>query len=116
MNCKRAWANVRSSSRWVEAVRIQCWTISPTTKIFTAPPPPTYMPKEEFGKKMGAAIEARFHDVAAAVQKLRARGGKVVFVRFPHSGELKKLEDRGTPRAGIWDRVIKDTGAPGIYY
>ena len=85
-------------------------------RLFTPPPPPTYIPKEEFGKKMGAAIEARFHDVAAAVQKLRARGGKVVFVRFPHSGELKKLEDRETPRAGIWDRIIKGTGAPGIYY
>ncbi len=65
---------------------------------------------------MGQAIEQRFHDVAAAVQKLRARGGKIVFVRFPHSGELKTLEDRETPRAGIWDRVLKDTGAPGIYY
>src|SRR5260370_10598763 len=69
--------------------------------LFTPPPPPTYIPKEEFEKKMGAAIEARFHDVAAAVQKLRARGGKIVFIRFPHSGELKKLEDRETPRAGI---------------
>ncbi len=84
--------------------------------LFTPPPPPTYIPREGFVKKMGQAIEQRFHDVAAAVQKLRARGGKVVFVRFPHSGELKKLEDRETPRAGIWDRVIKDTGAPGIYY
>ena len=78
--------------------------------LFTPPPPPTYIPKEEFGEKMGAAIEARFHDVATAVQKLRARGGKIVFVRFPHSGALKKLEDRETPRAGIWDRVIKETG------
>ena len=84
--------------------------------LFTPPPPPTYIPKEEFGKKIGAAIEARFHDVATAVKKLRARGGKIVFVRFPESGELKKLEDRETPRAGIWDRVIKETGAPGIYY
>jgi len=84
--------------------------------LFTPPPPPTYIPKEEFGKKMGQAIEQRFHDIAAAVQKLRARGGKIVFVRLPHSGGLKKLEDRETPRAGIWDRVIKDTGAPGIYY
>jgi hypothetical protein len=83
--------------------------------LFTPPPPPTYIPKEEFGKKMGKAIEQRFHDVAEAVQKLRARGGKVVFVHFPHSGGLKALEDRETPRAGIWDRVIKDTGAPGIY-
>jgi len=84
--------------------------------LFTPPPPPSYIPREEFVKKMGQAIEQRFHDVAAAVQKLRVRGGKIVFVRFPNGGELKKLEDRETPRAGIWDRVIKDTGAPGIYY
>src|SRR5881398_4240148 len=84
--------------------------------LFTPPPPPTYIPKEEFAKTMGDAIEQRFHDVAEAVQKLRARGGKIVFVRFPCSGELKKLEDRETPRAGIWDRVLKETGAPGIYY
>ena len=41
--------------------------------------------------------------------------------RFKLSGpglqkRLKKLEDRETPRTGIWDRVIMDTGAPGIYY
>jgi hypothetical protein len=29
---------------------------------------------------------------------------------------LKALEDRQTPRAAVWDRVIKDTAAPGIYY
>jgi hypothetical protein len=65
---------------------------------------------------MGQAIEQRFHDVAAAVQKLRSRGGKIVFVRLPNSGGLKALEDRQTPRAAVWDRVIKDTAAPGIYY
>ena len=84
--------------------------------LFTPPPPPTYIPKEEFAKRMGQAIEQRFHDVAAAVQKLRSRGGKIVFVRLPHSGGLKALEDSETPRAAVWDRVIKDTAAPGIYY
>jgi hypothetical protein len=84
--------------------------------LFTPPSPSTYIPKEEFAKKMGEAIEQRFHDVAAAVQKLRSRGGKIVFVRLPHSGGLKALEDRETPRAAVWDRVIKDTAAPGIYY
>src|SRR5436309_13599880 len=84
--------------------------------LFTPPPPPTYIPKEEFAKRMGQAIEQSFHDVAAAVQKLRSRGGKIVFVRLPHSGGLKALEDRETPRAAVWDRVIKDTAAPGIYY
>jgi hypothetical protein len=84
--------------------------------LFTPPPPPTYIPTEAFGKQMKQAVEQRFCDVAAAVQKLRARGGRIVFVHFPHSGDLKKLEDRETPRAGIWDRLLRDTGAPGIYY
>jgi hypothetical protein len=84
--------------------------------LFTPPPPPTYIPTEEFGKQMKQAVEQRFRDVAAAVQKLRAREGRIVFVHFPHSGDLKKLEDRETPRAGIWDRLLRDTGAPGIYY
>jgi hypothetical protein len=50
------------------------------------------------------------------VQKLRARGGKIVFVRLPHTGGLKALEDRDTPRAQTWDPLLKGTTAPGIYY
>ena len=84
--------------------------------LFTPPPPPSFVPKEIFLKGVGAAIEKRFKDTAAAVKKIRARGGKVVFVRFPHSGELKKLEDLATPRQGPWDRIIRESGAPGIYY
>jgi hypothetical protein len=84
--------------------------------LFTPPPPPSYLTKDEFVKKIRAAIEQRFQDVATAVQKLRARGGKIVFVRLPVSGELKALEDRTTPRAQIWDRLLKDTAAPGIYF
>src|SRR4029450_7870698 len=84
--------------------------------LFTPPPPPSYIPKDLFMAQMKKAIEQRFHDVVAAVQKLRARGGKVVFVRLPHSGELKTLEDRSTPRAQTWDPLLKGTAAPGIYY
>lgn len=84
--------------------------------LFTPPPPPSYIPKDVFMAKIGEAIGGRFRDVAAAVQKLRARGGKIVFVRFPHSGELKALEDRDTPRARTWDPLLKGTAAPGIYY
>ena len=84
--------------------------------LFTPPPPPTYIRKEVFMAQMMKAMEQRFQDVGAAAQKLRARGGKIVFVRLPVSGELKVLEDRTTPRSQIWDRVIKDTAAPGIYF
>lgn len=84
--------------------------------LFTPPPPPTYVPREAYQNGVAQAIEARFRDAAAAVQAIRARGGKVVFLRLPVSGELKKLEDRATPRAGPWTRLIKETGAPGIYF
>ena len=84
--------------------------------LFTPPPPPTYVPREVFMENMGKAIDARFRDTAKAVEKLRARGGKIVFVRFPNSGELKALEDRLNPRARDWERLLKDTKVPGIYW
>ena len=84
--------------------------------LFTPPPPPTYIPKDVFMAKIGEAIQKRFADVTAAVHKIRGRGGKIVFVRFPHSGGLKELEDRDTPREKTWEPLLKMTGAPGIYY
>ena len=84
--------------------------------LFTPPPPPTYVPMDVFMKQMGEAVEARFRDTTKAVEKLRARGGKIVFVRFPNGGELKALEERLNPRARDWERLIKDTSVPSIYY
>jgi len=84
--------------------------------LFTPPPPPTFVPKDVFMANMAKAIEARFHGTAQAVEKLQSRGGRIVFVRFPHSGELKALEDRLNPRAREWERLMKETKAPGIYY
>ena len=84
--------------------------------IFTPPPPPSYIPKDVFMAKMKDAIEKRFGDTIAAVEKLRARGGKVVFVRLPVSGGLKALEDRTTPRDQTWDPLLQAAGAPGIYF
>ena len=83
---------------------------------FTPPPPPSFIPREVFVAKMKLAREARFADTAKAVEKLRARGGKTVFVRFPVSGELKAFEDRDTPRAQTWEPLLKLTGAAGIYF
>jgi hypothetical protein len=83
--------------------------------LFTPPPPPTYVPKELFMANMGKAVEARFQNTAKAVEKLRARGGRIVFVHFPHSGQLKELEDRLNPRTRDWERLLKETGASGIY-
>ena len=84
--------------------------------LFSIPPPPSYIPKDIFMAKMKEGIQKRFADVTAAVEKLRARGGKIVFVRFPHTGGLKELEDKITPRQQSWDPLLQMTKAPGIYY
>ena len=83
--------------------------------LFSPPKFPDFMPKEVLDG-MAKASEARFGETVAAVNKIRARGGKVVFIRFPHSGELKNFEDAGIPRAGPWTRLMNETGAPNIYY
>jgi hypothetical protein len=84
--------------------------------LFTPPPPPRHVPPEVFQKAVGEAIEARFAQTAAAVKKIQARGGKVVFIRFPVTGPLKEVENTATPRAGPWTRILAESGAPGIHF
>ena len=84
--------------------------------LFTPPPPPTYIPKDVFMAKMKEGFGKRFAEVTAAVEKIRGRGGKIVFVRFPHTGGLKELEEKIMPRQKSWDPLLQMTHAPGIYY
>jgi hypothetical protein len=84
--------------------------------LFSLPPPPSYIPQDVFMAKMKEGIEKRFANTVAAVEKIRARGGKIVFVRFPHSGGLKGIEDKITPRQQTWEPLLQMTRAPGIYY
>src|SRR5215216_2284110 len=84
--------------------------------LFTPPAAPTYIPKDVFFAQVSEGIKKRFADVTTAVEKIRSRGGKIVFVRFPNSGRLKELEDRITPREKTWKPLLTMTGAPGIYY
>ena len=84
--------------------------------LFTPPPPPSYIPREVFFAEFKKGMAKRFADVTAAVDKIRGRGGRIVFVRFPHSGGLKELEDKITPRAQTWDPLLQMARAPGIYY
>ena len=57
-----------------------------------------------------------FADTRAAVANIRARGGKVVFVRMPSTGKVWELEKKEFPREKYWDRLLKETGAPGIHF
>ncbi len=85
-------------------------------RLFLPPPPPTWIPPEQFGAMMQQSLEARFAGTAAAVKKISARGGKVVFVRFPHTEWIKDVERQATPRAAFWDRFVAEAGSPAIHF
>jgi len=84
--------------------------------LFTPPPPPPGVTPEQAMGAFRAAVDQRLSETAAAVERIRRRGGQVVFVRLPSSGELKALEDRLTPRGQTWEPILKVTGAPGLHY
>jgi hypothetical protein len=85
-------------------------------RLFMPPPPPTWVPPEVFKAEMERGTEARYAQTKEAIDRIRARGGRVVFVRFPYTGWLKEVEDHATPRAETWDRMLRETGAPGIHF
>jgi hypothetical protein len=83
--------------------------------LFSGPPKPRVLSDAQWQKILADGWESNLKRARAAVDAIRARGGQVVFVRHPSSGPLRELEDRITPRAAFWERLLQETGAPGIY-
>jgi len=50
------------------------------------------------------------------VDDIRARGGEVVFVKYPLRGRFLEVNHRFTPRDRYWDRIAPLTGAETIHY
>jgi hypothetical protein len=84
--------------------------------LFTPPPPPPHLSPEEFQGMLAGNMEAHLGRLEAAVKTIRDRGGRVVFVRPPSTGQLRGLERQFSPREGFWDRMLAVTGAPGIHF
>jgi len=68
-------------------------------------PPPT---KED--------IESVFTSVKNAVDKIKARGGEVIFVRTPSSGTFYEIEKQAFPREAFWDKLLTVTNSKGIHF
>lgn len=63
-----------------------------------------------------AATDAIFSSVKGAVNKIKARGGEVIFVRTPSSGPYLAGEQMLFPKAKYWDRLLRETNCRGIYF
>ena len=62
------------------------------------------------------SVTATLAEVTRDIEKIRARGGDVAFVRFPSSGRVLEYEERDFPRARYWDRLASEVDAVAIYY
>jgi hypothetical protein len=64
----------------------------------------------------GDTLHAFLEQTKKAIDKIRARGGNVVFVRPPSDGPYIEMENRLYPRQKYWDYLLEYTNTPGIHY
>jgi hypothetical protein len=50
------------------------------------------------------------------IDRIRQRGGEVVWIRPPSSGAVLDIERDRYPRQKIWNKLVSDTGSFGIYF
>lgn len=61
-------------------------------------------------------IDSIFAVVKTDIDKIRSRGGQVLFVRSPSTGPFREGEKMAFPRQLFWDRILASTGSPGIHF
>jgi len=64
----------------------------------------------------GPMLDSFFVTIKNAVDKIRARGGEVIFLRTPSSGPYWMGEQMGFPRQKYWERLLTTTGCKGIHF
>lgn len=61
-------------------------------------------------------FQYRIEQIEGMVGKIRQRGGKVVFLRLPSSGETFDLEEQTWPRNKYWDRFAAKISARTLHF
>lgn len=64
----------------------------------------------------GVLLDSFFTVVKERVDKIKSRGGQVVFVRTPSSGPFWMGEQKVFPREKYWNRLLSYTNTPGIHF
>jgi hypothetical protein len=54
--------------------------------------------------------------IKVATDKIKSRGGKVLFIRTPSSGTMWDMEVKRFAKTRYWDKLIAVTGCPGIFF
>ncbi|HMO61962.1 MAG TPA: hypothetical protein PKC39_06925 [Ferruginibacter sp.] len=61
-------------------------------------------------------LDSVFASIKNNVDKIQARGGKIVFVRTPSNGPFWMGEQMVFPREKFWDRLLATTRCAGIHF
>lgn len=101
------WSRLETDPAYREEARGQ-WLVG--FQVMAPPPGPDGKP----AAMPDAAIDAVIREVKQNVEKIRARGGDVAFLRFPYDGPWMQMEDNAFPRARFWDRLVSGVDALGI--
>jgi len=64
----------------------------------------------------GERLDSFFRVVKNDCDKIKAKGGQVLFVRTPSSGPYWMAEQKGFPREKYWNRLLAETNCPGIHF
>ncbi len=64
----------------------------------------------------GPQLLALFDTIKVATDRIVARGGKVIFVRLPSTGDNLQRETAKFPREQYWDKLIAHTRQKGYYF
>ncbi len=106
----------RNTEMWRRVVEDEAYQIEAKEqwelllKRLAPPPGPDGRPQEMPDEAISATIAA----VKADVDRIRARGGDVAFVRFPYGGVFTPAEDFGFPRERFWDPLVAQTQSAGV--
>jgi len=94
------WREIETNE-WLRKHAMRVWLEGPASKR-----PPA-------GDELIARI---ITDVGISIERIRARGGEVVFIRPPSTGAYYEREQRRAPRYSTWDRLLRETGTFGIHF
>jgi len=64
----------------------------------------------------GDTLNKIFSDLKSSIDKIKERGGQVIFLRPPSSGESREAEKIAYPKNLFWDKLLSYTNTPGIYF
>ena len=76
----------------------------------------TYRSLDPSPPTSGKPLDSLIQVVKTAVDKIKSRGGQVIFVRSPSSGPFRDGEAMAFPREKYWDKLLQETNTPGIHF